>query len=158
MWCRVIWLDIRVCLIGTIVTQIVHTKKWKETAPQLCMISSTRNNRNYTKYAIYEVSQNKSPVTRCDYVIYMTLDTRFSTTILVYDSGPKIQDPKTIQQCIKPTFRVLRSAMTVLHFLHRHGPSHSLYQVPHRSHRTWATNVNHMTGKYLWCGWRLNFG
>ena len=32
------------------------------------MISSTRNNRNCTKYDIYEVlvSQNKSPDTRCE--------------------------------------------------------------------------------------------
>ena len=124
-----------------------------------CMISRTRNNRNDPKYVIYQGSQNNSPDTRCemDYSRHKVRKRFLPGSNSIRDSGSKIQDPETIQQCITPTFHLLMWAMAVLHFSHRHGQSHIMCQVPHHSHRRWPTNVNHMTGKYLWCGWRLNF-
>ena len=123
-----------------------------------CMISSTGNNRNDTKYAIYEVSQKNSSETRCEmkYTRHKVQD--FYQVLIwseILDLGSMI--PKQIQQCINPTFHLLVRAMAVLHFSHRHGQSHPTYQVPHHHHWTWATNVNHMISKDLWCVWRLSF-
>ena len=91
-------------------TLLLHTKKWwKKTAPQLCVWYQVQETTEMIrKYAIYEVSQNKSSDTRCGYEIYKTRGTRYLPgTNLIRDSGSKIQDPETIQQCINPTFRLL---------------------------------------------------
>ena len=47
-------------------------------------------------------------------------------TNLIWDSGSKIQDPKTTQQWINATFRLSTWDMAVLHFAHPHGQSHHI--------------------------------
>ena len=47
-----------------------------------CMISSTRNNRNDAKYAIYDVSQNNSLDTRCE-VEYTKQKVQFCYQVII---------------------------------------------------------------------------
>ena len=126
-----------------------------------CIISSTRNNRNGTKYVIYQVSQNNSPGTRCemDYSRHKVRKRFLPGNNSIRDSGSKIQDPETIQQCITPhsTYYCELWRYHIFHIMANQILRSIIYQAPHHSHRRWATNVNHMAGKYIWCGWRLNF-
>ena len=165
MICRtrdVMWLDMRVSIFGTIVTQIIPTKNgWKKRSLNLVYdIKSKKQQKWYETRNILVWGITEQPHRNKMWDgIYKTQGTFFLPgTSLIWDSWSKIQDPKTIQQWINPTFRLLTWVMAVLHFSHRHGRSHIMYQLPHHNHRRWATNVNHMTGKDLWCGWRFNFG
>ena len=127
-----------------------------------CMISSTRNNRNDAKYAIYDVSQNNSLDTRCE-VEYTKQKVQFCYQVIIWSF--EIQDlrskiPKQYSNGLTPhsAFQYDLPGMAVLHFSHRYGQSHIIYQVPHHNHSRWATIVNRMTGIDLWCGWRFYFG
>ena len=129
-----------------------------------CMLSSTRNNRNDTKYAIYEVSQNNSPDTRCemDYTRHKVQD--FYQVLIrseIKDLRSKISKQRSSALPHIPPINTYQVPGMSYGGITRHGQSRTsiIYQVPHHNHRRWATNVNHMAGKDLvWCGWRLNFG
>ena len=129
MWSCVIWLDMRVCLFGTNVTQIIHTKNgWGKKRPlNLVYWYDIKYKKPRKWYEIRSIwCTTKQPRHKIQDGKHKTQGTRFLPgTDMIWDSGSKIQDPKTLQHCINPTFRLFIWAVAVLQFSHRHGQSHT---------------------------------